>query len=174
MIEELEKTYLAKYLPQDLEKSPSEEIVDIYISRNKIPPRLRIRRRGEKFEITKKGPKKEGDASHLIEDTIKIEKEEFNELYKLCNKIVTKTRYRYKYNNKTAEFDIFQKGLEGLVLVDIEFETIKEKDNFKIPNFCLDDVTQEDFIAGGMLAGRSYKDIEKDLLRFNYSSLYLK
>lgn len=40
-----------------------------------------------------------------------------------------------------------------------------------MPEFCLADVTQDAFIAGGMLAGKSFKDIEKDLGKFNYQKI---
>ena len=173
MIEELEKTYLAKYLPQDLKDSPFEEIIDIYIPKSIVHPKLRLRKKGEKIELTKKGPK-DKDVSHLIEETIKLDKEEYEIFSQIEGKKVVKLRYYYKFNEITAEFDIFQGDLKGLVLVDVEFKTIKEKDNFKMPDFCLEEVTQEDFIAGGMLAGKCYKDIEKDLKRYNYSKLFLK
>ena len=42
-----------------------------------------------------------------------------------------------------------------------------------MPDFCLADVTQEKFIAGGMICGKSYEDIEKELKRFNYVKLFL-
>ena len=55
MIEiELEKTYLAKYLPGGLKDSPSKEIKDIYIPESIDHPVLRIRKRDDKYEITKK------------------------------------------------------------------------------------------------------------------------
>ena len=63
--------------------------------------------------------------------------------------------------------------------IDAEYEhghagytgTIAEKDSFVMPEFCLVDVTQEKFGAGGMLAGKSYEDIEQHLKRFGYVKL---
>ena len=63
--------------------------------------------------------------------------------------------------------------MEGLVLVDIEFETPEEKNAFMMPDFCLVDVSQEEFIAGGMLAGKKYRDIEDDLARYEYKKIYI-
>ncbi len=45
-MEELERTYLAKELPPDLEKSKSKDMVDIYIPVSANHPHLRIRHRG--------------------------------------------------------------------------------------------------------------------------------
>jgi len=41
-------------------------------------------------------------------------------------------------------------------------------DRFVIPDFCLAEVTHEDFLAGGMLCGKSYSDIEDKLKKFGY------
>src|SRR3989338_8977956 len=50
---ELEKTYLVKELPKNLLKSKSKEIIDIYVPATVAHPILRIREKGDKFEITK-------------------------------------------------------------------------------------------------------------------------
>ncbi len=170
---ELERTYLAKYLPKGLSNCKSKEIIDIYIPKSSIHPTLRIRKNGNEYEITKKEPVKGNDSSHQREQTIILTESEFMELAQLDGKRVSKIRYCYNYNGRTAEIDVFQGPLKGLVVVDFEFEEIGEKDSFEMPNFCLADVTQEKFIAGGMICGKSYEDIENDLKRFNYSKLFL-
>ena len=170
---ELERTYLAKYLPQGLSNCKSKEIIDIYIPKSSVHPTLRIRKNGSKYEITKKEPVKGNDSSHQREQTIILTESEFIELTHLEGKKVHKVRYCYDYNGRTAEIDVFQGPLKGLVVVDFEFEKIGEKNSFEMPDFCLADVTQEKFIAGGMLCGKSYEDIEDDLKRFNYSELFL-
>ena len=43
-----------------------------------------------------------------------------------------------------------------------------------MPDFCLKEVTQELFIAGGMICGKSYEDIEENLKRFNYLKLFME
>ena len=169
---ELERTYLAKYIPEGLEKCEKKEIIDIYIPKIKEHPTLRIRKNGNKFEITKKEPI-ENDSSHQEEQTIGLTEEEFNELMKLDGKRVRKIRYFYRYKDRIAEIDVFQDKLKGLILVDFEFESKQEKDSFIMPEFCLADVTQEEFIAGGMLCGKSYEDIEKELESYQYKKLYL-
>jgi len=70
-----------------------------------------------------------------------------------------------------AEVDIFEGTLQGLVMIDFEFDSEENKHAFVIPDFCLADVTQEEWVAGGMLAGKSYEDIEKKLKRFGYQKI---
>ena len=170
---ELEKTYLAKSLPAGLKNCKHKEIIDIYIPKPSRHPKLRIRKNGDKYEITKKEPVNTNDASHQKEQTIVLTEEEFNELARLDGKKTHKIRYYYNYKGKTAEIDVFQGSLKGLVIVDFEFETVEEKDAFKMPPFCLAEVTQEEVIAGGMLCGKSYEEIEEELKRFNYRKLVL-
>ncbi|MBU0648461.1 CYTH domain-containing protein, partial [Patescibacteria group bacterium] len=153
---EYELTFLAKSLPNGLENCEKREILDIYLPSVAWHCDLRIRRNGKKYEITRKNPVGD-DASVQRETNIVISKEEFEELAQVEGKRVHKIRHYLPYKGKTAEVDVFLDKLEGLVLVEVEFESEEEKNTFKYPDFCLAEVTQEDFIAGGMLAGKSYE-----------------
>jgi len=165
---ELERTFLAKQLPAGIEKCKSKEIIDIYYPESAEHPVLRLRKDGNKYELTKKEPVKEGDASHQKEQTIMLTKEEFETLSQLEGKRLEKVRYEYDYNGMTAEVDVFKGALEGLVLVDFEFSSHDKKGAFEMPDFCLADVTQEVFIAGGMLCGKKYDEIASKLAEFDY------
>ena len=123
--------------------------------------------------MTKKMPVKGRDSSRQLEQTIVLDENEYNALMKLKGKRLHKTRYFYRYNRKTAEFGIFKERLEGLIIVDFEFKSLEKKDSFKIPDFCLADVTQEKFAAGGILCGKSYGQIKKNLKRYKYKKLFL-
>lgn len=168
---ELEKTYLAKELPKGLEKCEYKEIVDIYLPKESGHPILRLRKNGDNYEMTKKAPVKEGDASRQIEQTIILDAEEFEALQKVPGKRVSKNRYRYPYKGMIAEIDIFTGDLSGLVIVDVEFENENDKNNFSMPEFCLKDVTQEKFLAGGMLCGKKYEEIRDDLNKLGYTKI---
>ncbi len=168
---ELELTYLAKYLPKDLKENECKEILDIYIPKSREHPTLRIRRSGNKFMITKKEPADGKDSSVQLEQTIPLTEAEFVELSQLEGKRVRKDRYLYGYEGRTAEIDVFKDGMEGLVLVDFEFKSADEKAAFKMPDFCLAEVTQEKFAAGGMLCGKTYSDIEDVLSKYGYHRL---
>lgn len=172
-MEELERTYLAKEFPENLALFPAEEIVDVYLPSISVHPVLRIRRHGDIYEITKKRPISRSDSSRQIEETISLDKDEYKELITLRGKRLIKTRYYYKQNGVDFEIDVFQESLTGLVLVDVEFSSVEERNNFVKPPFCLADVTQENFIAGGMLCGKAYDDIEDDLNRLGYRKLSL-
>jgi len=144
--------------------------MDVYVPQSADHPNLRIRQRGEIYEITRKVPNSD-DASTQTEQTIALNSEEFKALTKASQKKVVKDRYKVMIDGREAEVDVFKDKLEGLVLIDFEFNSEAEKDAFVAPDCCLADVTQERFLAGGMLAGKSYSDIEKDVRRFNYKEL---
>lgn len=170
-MEELELTYLVKQIPEGLSGCPSKQIIDRYIPEKSHHPSLRLRKSGEKIELTKKEPIKENDVSHQLEQTIRIIDVEFEALSKIPAKAVSKTRYYYPYQGKTVEIDVFEEALRGLVMADVEFETLREKDAFPMPDFCLAEVTQEKGLAGGMLAGKGMEDIREVLNRFGYQEI---
>jgi len=165
---ELERTFLLKKFPVDLKTLKSMEVFDIYIPRSAPHPILRIRKKSEKFEITKKHPVKTGDYSRYSEETIPLSKEEFLELSELPGKRIRKFRHNYPVGGHMAEIDVFQDALKGLILVDFEFKTAEAKNNFAMPDFCLAEVTSDKTFTGGLLAGKKYSDIEADLERYDY------
>ena len=170
---EVELTYLAKEIPKDLKRFQSKRIVDIYFPKKDLDRKIRLRQNGDTYEITKKYPLKGRDSSVQVEETIKLTKEEFEEFLVIDGLKLEKRRYNYEYMGRVCEVDTFEGDLSGLVVVDFEFDNEKEKNNFKKPKFCLVEVTQEKFMAGGTLAGKKYSDIEKDLSRFGYKKLKL-
>ena len=170
---ELEKTFLLKNIPENLKDCKSLEIFDIYIPQSIPHPILRIRKRGDVFEITKKSPVDLNDSSEQSEETIPLTKEEFSGFLKVDGKRLRKIRYYYPINNKTAEIDVFLDDLEGLATVDFEFDSVEEKKSFVMPDFCLADVTQEKGAAGGILAGKKYSDIQPVLDKYGYKKVVI-
>lgn len=168
---ELEKTYLAKFIPKNLANCDHSEMMDVYLPAVSAHPHLRLRKRGNILEMTKKTLINPNDSSSQLEQTIKLAQDEFDALVQVDGKRVRKVRHYLNLDGRTMEIDVFLDALAGLVLVDVEFESVEEKNSFPMPDFCLAEVTQEDFLAGGMLCGKSYADIEIDLNRFGYTKL---
>ena len=165
---EYERTYLAKELPSNLDKSRSVVIRDIYIPDTVNHACLRLRQKGDSFEITKKMPVSGGDSSVQYEHTIKLDEDEWSALARCSDKSFVKRRYFTKIEGLPAEVDVYGENLTGLVVIDFEFDTEEKKDAFVMPAMCLADVTQEESIAGGYLAGKSYEDLEEFLDKYGY------
>lgn len=165
---ELERTFLVRRLPIEVSSVTPTEILDIYFPPAAAHPTLRLRQRGERYEMTKKTHHNGADASEQEEDTIRLSAEEFAALSQAAGKRVRKQRYTYKEGRVTVEVDVFADELEGLVQVDFEFATTEEKKAFTPPEWCLAEVTQDAAMAGGMLAGKGYSDIEEALAKYGY------
>jgi adenylate cyclase len=169
---ELELTYLARAIPPETKSVIPIRLLDVYIPADPdVHSRLRLRQESDSRKITKKVVINEGDASAQHEYTIPLEANEFDALSPVSDKRVEKDRYRVSIEGHRAEVDIFRGALRGLVLIDFEFGSEQEKSEFTPPECCLADVTQEDFIAGGNLAGKTYSDVTAQLERFGYEPL---
>ena len=105
---ELELTFLAKSLPENLQDHPSKHIVDLYVENRTNHADLRIRKNGDRFEITRKTPVMDGDASKQTEVTIPINRTEYESLHNTTARKVAKTRYFYEQEGTCAEFDVFE------------------------------------------------------------------
>lgn len=169
---ELEYTYLAAQLPAEIQNATPKRMIDVYIPElTGQHPHLRVRQKGAKYEITKKSPVVEGDSSVMHETTIPLDDVEFSYLSKASPLKVEKDRYEVTIDGFDAEVDVFRGNLQGLVLIDFEFTSMEERAQFVVPSVCLVDVTQEDFIAGGLLAGKSYQDIAAKLDAVGYQAI---
>lgn len=169
---ELEFTYLAAALPAELAGVTPKRMVDVYIPEETgTHPHLRVRQKGAKYEITKKSPAVEGDSSVMNESTIPLDSTEFEYLSKAGTMRIVKDRYEVVIDGFSAEVDVFREALAGLVLIDFEFPSLEAREKFVKPAVCAIDVTQEEFIAGGMLAGKSYADISDKLEALGYAPI---
>jgi CYTH domain-containing protein len=171
-VAEYEVGYLAKAIPEGLVSRKHTIVEDIYFPASSRHPHLRIRRTDDKYELTKKTQIDPNDAGQQREENVILTAEEYDGLSKGAGKVVSKVRYYMPYEGRTAEVDIFKGELEGLIVVEVEFDTVAEKAAFAMPPFCLVDVTQEEGIAGGLLAGKAYADIQDMLNGYGYTPLH--
>lgn len=168
---ELEKTYLVKELPKKIEEFEHKEIFDIYIPKSSRHAEIRIRRNGNRHEITKKIHLND-DFNEFKEYTIPISKEEFDALEKeIEGKRVRKIRYNMPYKGLIAEIDVFQDKLKGLAVIEFEYPDRKTRDSFEHPDFCGPDVTAEEFVAGGFICGKTYEEIKPNLEKYGYKKI---
>lgn len=156
---ELEKAWLVQELPQDLRKQKSVQITQAYLEKykdenGKSVKDARIRKMGDKFTFTVKyfaGSEKE--TGQVIEKTEEITKERYVELIKTATKKVVKSRYYYPLDKKlTAEIDVYQNNLEGLVVIEVEFPTLKAEKAFKEPAWFGKEVTDSKGIYPPVIA----------------------
>lgn len=171
---ELEKTYLLKRLPTELASCKSEIISDAYIPAASTHPNIRLRQRGDRYELTKKEPNDGVDSTRMTEHTIRLTTDEAAAFAKVDTKRFTKRRYYCTIESHSAEVDVYLEALQGLAFVDFEFDSEVAMSAFTPPDICLADVSQEAIFAGGMLAGKTYADLAPTLKKYNYQPLHIK
>ena len=133
---EIERKYLVKYLPENLEKYEQKRISQGYICTN---PVVRIRRSNDDYFLTYKS--KGLMAREEYEMPLTAEAFE-HMLPKIDGILIDKIRYMIPLDEKhVAELDIFQGTLAPLRLVEVEFESIEEANAFVPPAWFGDDVT---------------------------------
>jgi len=141
MSQELERKFLVKELPADLENYPKNEIIQGYLIITDNDIEVRIRKKGDKyFETVKAG-------SGLVrqESEKEITKETFFDHWPLTEgKRVEKVRYEILFNGKLIELDIYSGGLEGLAVAEVEFESEEESVSFEPPSWFGEEVTHDE------------------------------
>ncbi|MCR5053699.1 MAG: CYTH domain-containing protein [Lachnospiraceae bacterium] len=153
---EIERKFLIKELPDDLESYRHEVLIQGYLSVN---PVVRVRREGERYVLTYKG-------SGLMareEANLPLTDESFYHLIKKADGIVIKkTRYYlpilddgtvspdlslsledYHSKGRLVELDIFEEELDGLMVAEVEFPSIEEANSFTPLIWFGDDVTND-------------------------------
>lgn len=168
---EREKTYLASRVPDNLTIDNSIVIRDIYIPEHSSHASLRLRQKGDTYEMTKKIQVIQGDSSRQTEHTIPLSAEEFDALASCSTKSLRKRRYYTQIEGHDAEVDIYEDVLQGLIVIDFEFTSDTELGDFVQPEVALADVTQDEIVGGGFLAGRSYEDIKEGLEEYGYERI---
>lgn len=133
---EIERKYLVKYLPENLEKYEQKHIAQGYLCTN---PVLRIRRSNEEYFLTYKGP----GLMVREEHEFPLSAEAFEHMLpKVDGILIEKIRYMIPLDEThTAELDIFQGVLAPLRLVEVEFASVEDADSFVAPDWFGDDVS---------------------------------
>lgn len=132
---EIERKYLVKTLPENLDTYPCRQLEQGYLS---VAPVVRVRKDNDKYELTYK-------AKGLMvreEYNLPLTKASYEHLkQKADGRIISKKRYMIPYGAYTIELDIFENDLAPLVLAEVEFATEEEANTFTAPEWFGEDVT---------------------------------
>ncbi len=134
---EIERKFKVKYLP-DLSDCKKSEIIQGYLS---YEPEIRIRRKGNKYFITKKS----NGTLEREELETEINADTFNILSDLIqDNIISKTRYeKIIADDLIAEIDIYHGINEGLIVVEVEFKSLEESLIFQAPDWFGEEITDD-------------------------------
>jgi CYTH domain-containing protein len=156
---ENELSFLVKRLP-DLDCLKRADIRQDYLSNGPEP--LRLRRIGDRFELTKKLDTDPGDMTRKEELTIPLTESEYREILPLSKRGLLKTRYYCPLpGGLIAEIDVFSRPLTGLVMVEVEFPDESSRNAFVPPDWFGRDISQEEWATNSWLAGRTFEEISR-------------
>lgn len=157
---EIERKYLVRDLPDDLDQYEHYEIEQAYLCTS---PTLRIRKMGDAYILTvKEKINNSSFAIHNREEEFSLSEQAYNHLLSKCDfGRVGKTRYRINlrqqlgdgaYEGLIAELDIFHGRHMGLMLVEVEFPNTQVANNFVPPSWFGEDVSSDYHYRNSYLA----------------------
>lgn len=143
---EIERKFLVNSLPT-LSDYKGKQVKQGYISTD---PVIRVRKMDDLYTLTVKSK------GHLVrrEFELDLTPEQYDDLWKKVNNVyVSKTRYFIPLDNKhVAELDIYYEELDGLVTVEVEFDSTREAEKFIAPDWFGKDVTHDSRYKNNHLA----------------------
>ena len=132
---EIERKFLRKELPKELDSYPCRHIEQGYLATN---PVVRIRKDNDTYELTYKGKGKMVREEH----NLPLNQEAYEHLRtKIDGRLIVKKRYMIPYMEYTIELDIFEGDLSPLILAEVEFPTEDAANHFVTPSWFAEDVT---------------------------------
>ena len=132
---EIERKFLIKQLPENLDKYPCRRLEQGYLC---IAPVVRIRKDNETYELTYKGK----GAMIREEYNLPLTADAYAHLKaKIDGRLIAKKRYMIPYQSYTIELDVFENDLAPLTLAEVEFSTEEQANNFIPPDWFAEDVT---------------------------------
>lgn len=156
---EIEKKFLVKEIPDNLEQYDHSQIEQGYLS---TEPVIRIRRIDDQYVLTyksKTGVKNEENICVNQEVELPLTKDSYEHLKeKADGTYIEKTRYRIAYEGHTIELDLFHGSYEGMILAEVEFETVEDAEHFVKPPWFSENVSGDPHYSNAFLAtGKCYQ-----------------
>lgn len=135
---EIERKFLVSEIPANLSSYKCRIIEQGYLATN---PVVRVRKDNDDYYLTYKG---KGFMARE-EYNLPLTKEAYEHLIaKADGNIITKRRYEIPDGTgKTIELDIFDGRFKGVVLAEVEFDSIEEAGSYTPPDWFTEDVTKD-------------------------------
>jgi adenylate cyclase len=151
-VSEIERKYVLDETPDDLPTGAA--IRQGYLAVDG-PTEVRIRSIDERCVLTVKG----GHGLERAEVELDIDRDRFDALWPLTQgRQLDKTRHRVPIGDLIAEVDVYRGSLDGLVVAEVEFDSVAEAEAFEPPPWLGRDVTGESGWSNAALAAHGRPD----------------
>lgn len=146
---EIERKFVLMQIPEALLQGvQGEQIKQGYLIREQ-DCELRIRKRDEKYWMTIK----RGGGLSRIEQECPIPEPQFEMLWPLTvGRRIEKIRYAVKQQDHLYEIDLFKGALAPLIILEVEFDSLKASRDFEMPSFAAFEVTEDESYKNARLA----------------------
>lgn len=133
---EIEKKFLVSHIPYNLSDYKCRTIEQGYLSTN---PVVRVRKDNDNYYLTYKG----SGLMSREEYNLPLTRDAYEHLLKKADgNIITKKRYEIPdTTGLTIELDIFEGVFDGLVIAEVEFESVEQAKAYEAPDWFKADVT---------------------------------
>lgn len=153
---EIEKKYLVKKLPEDLEQYEKDELEQCYLCSD---PTLRIRKKNDSYILTYKRriePEKDGQKLCVSDEREAplTENAYYHLREKADGRVIKKTRVRIPYRDHLIELDLFHGDYEGMYLAEVEFGSEQESAGFCPPEWFGEDVSGDYHYTNSYLSSK--------------------
>lgn len=146
---EIERKFLVKKPPANLQRYPSTEISQGYLAITNDGTEIRLRKKGFRYYQTVKS----GHGLQRVEVEIELSKDQFENLWQMTEgKRIEKIRYEIKESELIIELDVFSGNLAGLLVAEVEFQTIRQAKSFLPPSWFGIEVTDDERFKNKNLA----------------------
>ena len=154
---EIERKFLPKFLPENLEQYPHRLIEQGYLCTS---PVVRVRRSGDQFTLTYKG----GGMMARREENLPLTEEGYRHLIaKADGTVISKVRYCIPYGSYTIELDVFAPPFAPLIMAEVEFSSVEETEAFVAPDWFGQDVTFDPAYHNSNMSKRVIKPIVPEI-----------
>jgi CYTH domain-containing protein len=147
---EIERKFVLAEPPPGLEQHPHTRVEQGYVALDPNGTEVRVRRRGDDRTLTIKS----GSGLFRTEEEASLEGPRFDALWPLTDgRRVVKTRYLVPLEDGlTAEVDVYDDALRGLVTAEVEFDSEPASEAFAPPEWLGTEVTGDKRYANRALA----------------------
>lgn len=160
-IYEIERKYLVKYVPDNIDSYDCSVIEQGYLCVN---PVVRVRRLNDSYILTYKS------SGMMIREEYEhpLTKDGYEHLIKKADGIViSKKRYYIPdESGHTIELDIFHGELEGFIMAEVEFRSEADANNYVIPDWFDREVTHDSSFHNSRISRMSKEELA-DWFRIN-------
>jgi CYTH domain-containing protein/CHAD domain-containing protein len=146
---EIERKFLVREPPPDLGGYAADRIKQGYLTLDGDAIEVRVRRRGGRSTLTVK----QGVGLVRLEEEIAVGRARFERLWALTEgRRLEKVRHLVPVRDATVELDVYGGALAGLVVAEVEFDSVSASGAFRPPEWLGEEVTGDVRYANRALA----------------------